>query len=405
MSPRPKIFINAISSITGAAGKTRLDGWLVDGKSAPVAAVDAPLPEIPAAWERHDSRNNRLLLAALAPIRAAVDAAIARHGPARVAVILGTSTSGIEEGEIAEAAKRATGAAPAHYHYLQQEFGATAGFLAEWLGVTGPCYTISTACSSSARALISGARLLRAGAVDAVIAGGADSLCRMTLNGFHALEAFSLTGCRPFAQNRDGITIGEGAALALLTRDEAPVALLGGGDSSDAYHMSAPRPDGAGAEQAMRAALADAALAPEDIGYINLHGTGTALNDSMESAAVNRVFGAATPCSSTKHLTGHTLGACGAVEAALCHALLTAGDATAGDGTYVWNSTGAAGSANDWRESALPAQVFTDAAPRDDTLAPIGLVTAPATLLRKPAILSNSFAFGGNNACLVLGRA
>ncbi|MDR2862760.1 MAG: beta-ketoacyl-[acyl-carrier-protein] synthase family protein, partial [Puniceicoccales bacterium] len=354
--------------------------WLTDGKSTPVGAVSAPLPEIPPHFARHNSRNNRLLLAALAQIRPAVDSALARYGAARIGIIMGTSNSGIDEGGLAIARHRADGVFPEGYFYQQQELGDPAAFLGAYLGTEGPCYTISTACSSSSRAIISARRLISAGVVDAVIAGGADALCRMTLNGFHSLEALSLTGCRPFAANRDGITIGEAAALVLLSREPAPVALLGTGESSDAYHASAPHPDGIGAEAAMRQALDDARLAPGDIGYINFHGTGTPLNDSMESIATHRIFGTGVPCSSTKHLTGHTLGTCGVTEAALCHLLLTDPGVP------------------------LPPQDFSQGE-RDATLAPVALVDTPGQALGKPRILSNSFAFGGNNACLLIGAA
>ncbi|AHF90664.1 3-oxoacyl-ACP synthase [Opitutaceae bacterium TAV5] len=366
------------------------DRWLAGGTACRVGEVTAPLPPVPASLARHDTRNNRLLLAALAQIRPQVDAALDRFGPARVAIILGSSTSGIHEGELALRHRREHGRLPAGYHYAQQEPGDPARFLAACLATTGPAYTLSTACSSSARALVSAHRLLRAGLVDAVIAGGADTLCQLTLNGFHSLQALSLSpgGCRPFAAGRDGITIGEAAALLLLAREPAgetvPVALLGVGESSDAYHMSAPRPDGAGAEAAMRAALRDAGIdaarAGETLGYLNLHGTGTPLNDSMEAAAVSRLFGDRIPCSSTKHLTGHTLGACGATEAALCHLLLTDPAAT------------------------LPHQRLSSA-DRDPSLAPVRLVTAPGEPLAKKAILSNSFAFGGNNAAVILAAA
>jgi 3-oxoacyl-[acyl-carrier-protein] synthase-1 len=214
--------------------------------------------------------------------------------------------------------------------------------------------------------------------VDAAIVGGADSLCQMPINGFNSLESLSAERCTPFAAGRSGINIGEAAALMLLTREPAAVALLGVGESSDAWHMSAPHPEGAGAERAIDMALRQADLSAEQIGYINLHGTATRLNDRVEAQVVNRLFGAQTPCSSTKHLTGHTLGAAGAVEAALSWLLLT-------------------------QPLPLPQQDFS-VSPCDGELAPIGLVCRQQ-LLRQRAILSNSFAFGGNNACLLLGDA
>lgn len=349
---------------------------MYDGRPVLVGRVLSDLPPMPPAYARSDCRNNRLLLAALEQIRPAVDAALECYGRERVAIVLGTSTAGIAEGEAALDALNRSGQLPPAYDYHQQELGSPSDWLARFLGTTGPAYTVSTACSSSARAFISARRLLDAGFADAVIVAGADSLCRLTVNGFSGLESVSKGRCQPFCTGRDGINIGEAAALMLLSREPAPVALLGVGESSDAHHISAPQPEGEGAEAAMCAALADAGLTPADIGYINLHGTATPLNDSMEALAVSRVFGAAVPCSSTKPLTGHTLGAAGATEAALCWLLLT------GDGV-------------------LPAQI-SDAEP-DLSLPAIGLLRAPQALAR-PVVLSNSFAFGGNNVSLIFGR-
>ena len=213
---------------------------------------------------------------------------------------------------------------------------------------------------------------------DVVLVGGADTLCGLTLNGFYSLESLAAAICAPFARDRDGINIGEAAALCLLTREAGPVALLGAGESSDAYHVSAPHPEGFGAEAAMRMALEQGGVQPEQVGYINLHGTGTRLNDSMEAKAVHRLFGDRVPCSSTKALTGHTLGAAGATEAALAWLLLS-------------------------EDLPLPHQAYP-ASERDESLAPIDLLLAPQPLAR-PLVLSNSFAFGGNNVSLLLARS
>lgn len=349
-----------------------------DGRAVAVGAVQASLPTLPPELAQHDSRNNRLLLAALAQIRPQLQGWLDRVGPERVAVVVGTSTSGIEEGTAALAAFRQQGTIPGTYHYCQQELGEPALFLAALLGIRGPCYTLSTACSSSARAFISAQRLLAADLADVVLVGGADSLCQLTINGFASLESLSAGICSPFAASRDGINIGEAAALCLLTREPGPVALLGAGESSDAYHISAPHPEGVGAEAAMAMALSQAGISANELGYINLHGTGTRLNDEMEAKAVWRLCGASVPCSSTKHLTGHTLGAAGATEAALAWLMLTRG-------------------------LMLPAQRLTPEQ-RDATLAPIDLLLAPRELA-KPVILSNSFAFGGNNVSLLLARS
>ncbi|MBP8188800.1 MAG: beta-ketoacyl-[acyl-carrier-protein] synthase family protein [Aeromonas sp.] len=360
----------------GSTPLTRHNQALLDGRLTPVGRVEGELPAIPAALAPYASRNNQLLLAALAQIRHALGEALATFGPARVGLVLGTSTAGIGEAELAVAAARRGEAVPLVFDYRQQELGSPSEFLARHLGLEGPAYTLSTACSSSARAFISGQRMLAAGLVDAVLVGGADSLCGLTLNGFDSLESLSGTLCQPFDNGRQGINIGEGAALFLLSRQPAPLALLGVGESSDAWHISAPHPDGVGAEAAMGMALAQAGLTPEQVGYINLHGTATRLNDAMESQAVYRLFGDRVPCSSTKPLTGHVLGAAGAIEAALACLLLE-------------------------RALPLPPQrVMTG----DPALAPIRLVSG-TTPLATPRILSNSFAFGGNNVSLLFGRS
>ncbi|EPV3841876.1 beta-ketoacyl-[acyl-carrier-protein] synthase family protein [Morganella morganii] len=360
-----------------APGMKAREGWLQSGHACVLGGTDAVLPEIPAHLHAHDSRNNRLLLSALRQIQPEAERMVAQYGADRVAVILGTSTSGLDEADHFINARHHDRDAE-NYHYFQQELGDPARFLSAYLGLTGPAYTISTACSSSARAILSGQRLIDARLADAVIAGGADTLSRMPINGFNSLEALSPVLCQPFAQGRTGITIGEGAALLLLSREPADVAFLGGGESGDGYHMSAPEPEGRGAELAIRMALKNAGLTPEDIGYINLHGTGTPLNDTMESTVISRLFGAGVPCSSTKPLTGHMLGAAGAGEAALSWLILK-------------------------ENLPLPVQIFTDK-PQDTTLAPCGLLTRPATLC-KPVILSNSFAFGGNNCVLIVGSS
>lgn len=360
----------------GSTPLTRHNQALLDGRLTPVGRAEGELPAIPAALAPYASRNNQLLLAALAQIRPALGEALATFGPARVGLVLGTSTAGIGEAELAIAADRRGEAVPTAFDYRQQELGSPSEFLARHLGLEGPAYTLSTACSSSARAFISGQRMLAAGLVDAVLVGGADSLCGLTLNGFDSLESLSGTLCQPFDNGRQGINIGEGAALFLLSRQPAPLALLGVGESSDAWHISAPHPDGVGAEAAMGMALAQAGLTPEQVGYINLHGTATRLNDAMESQAVYRLFGDRVPCSSTKPLTGHVLGAAGAIEAALACLLLE-------------------------RALPLPPQrVMTG----DPALAPIRLVSG-TTPLATPRILSNSFAFGGNNVSLLFGRS
>ena len=346
-------------------------GWLLQGKSCCTGKVDRKLPAVPTALAEHDSRNNRLLMVVAEQIRAAVDEAIATFGSDRVAVILGTSTSGLDE------ADRFVSQQLTSYRYAQQELGDPSRFLAAYLQIEGPAYTISTACSSSARALISGKRLIEAGVVDMAIVGGADTLSRMPLNGFDSLESLSEERCQPFSAQRDGISIGEAAGLMLISARPDQVAILGVGESSDAYHMSAPHPEGEGAQRAINMALQHAGLQPDDIGYINLHGTATRLNDQIEAKVVHSLFGNRVPCSSTKHLCGHTLGAAGITEAVICWLLLT-------------------------QDLRLPAQDFSQST-WDESLPDCGLLREPGTLAR-PIIMSNSFAFGGNNVCLILGK-
>jgi 3-oxoacyl-[acyl-carrier-protein] synthase I len=338
-----------------------------------------PLPhDLPA---RLRSRNNALLCATLGPLRSAVDAAIARHGPGRVAVVLGTSTAGVAEGEAAAHRQAGPGGWPAGYDYAQQEMGNGAAFVAHSLGLCGPAHAISTACSSAAKALVSAARMLRAGLADAVIAGGADTLCALTVAGFGALESVSAARCNPLSANRRGINIGEGAALFVMTREPGPVRLSGWGETSDAHHMSAPDPNARGAIDAMSLALRRAGVSPREIDYVNLHGTATVQNDAMESRAVAEVLGCDVPVSSTKPLTGHTLGAAGAVEAAI--AWLTLAE----------NESG-----------ALPPHWWDGA--RDTTLAPLAIAPPGASLGRAARhVMSNSFAFGGSNAALLLSGA
>jgi 3-oxoacyl-[acyl-carrier-protein] synthase-1 len=355
---------------------------LIPGAAACIGAVETMLPEVPLALRHYDCRNNRLALAALQQIAPDIELARRRYGANRIAVVLGTSTSGIAEGEAALSRRLASGAWPEGFAYSQQEPGNLAVFVANLLGLRGPAYTVHTACSSSGKAFAAAERLIRAGFCDAALVGGADAICGLTLNGFHALEALSPHPCNPFSINRRGTNIGEGAALFLLEPARGSVALLGVGESSDAYHVSAPEPSGAGARLAMERALATADLPAEAIGYVNLHGTGTALNDAMESKAVAGLFGAKTPCSSTKGMTGHALGAAGAIEAA-----------------FIWLALEPV-----FTSGLLPPHVW-DGVP-DPEISALGIVGVGAELPEgeRVAMLSNSFAFGGSNVSLVLGR-
>ncbi|MGR9013384.1 MAG: beta-ketoacyl-[acyl-carrier-protein] synthase family protein [Gammaproteobacteria bacterium] len=352
------------------------------GARCMVGAVSSDLPEIDEQYRIYNCRNNRLLLAALSQIESTVTDMIARFGADRIGIVLGTSTSGVRNTELALAYWAKHGALPEEFHYKQQQMGAGADFLADFLGVNGPAYTISTACSSSGKAFASARRLIRLGLCDAVIVGGADSLSGLTVNGFAALESISAGRCKPFGQHRDGINIGEAVSLFVLSKEPGPVLLQGIGASSDAYHFAAPDPEATDVIKAMQNALEDAGKTPEQIDYLNLHGTATVLNDAMESKAVNRLFGPEVAASSSKGMTGHTLGAAAALELAFCWLLLT----------------------NDDEQGALIPNINDDEA--DSELPSLNLVKQGGVLGRRiNTCQSNSFAFGGNNVSIVVGRA
>jgi 3-oxoacyl-[acyl-carrier-protein] synthase-1 len=369
--------------LAGDQSGLRCRGDLIPGRSLLVADVSEPLPLCPPALSRYACRNNALSLAAFQQIAPTVHRTIAEVGPERVAVVMGSSTSGIAAAEIAVASCLRTGLFPDAFDYVQTELGGVAEFLAAYAGIRGPSYTISTACSSGARAIESARALLELGACDAVVAGGTDSLCGLTAAGFSVLQAVSEAPSNPFSLNRSGLNLGEGSAVFLLTRDPGGVQLLGAGASSDAYHMSAPDPEGTGAGLAMARALSQADVAAEDVSYVNLHGTGTALNDAMEARVVNRLLGERVFCSSTKPLTGHTLGASGAIELGICWLVLTRRAAAALDlPPHCWDGV---------RDPALPNLRLVE----------------PGTQVRasgRVIALSNSFGFGGNNSTLVVGQ-
>ena len=364
------------------AGMQRERAWVPE-RVLTVGAVRGELPAIPAELRQQSSRNNQLLLDAALQIRDDIEHAIQTCGRERIAIVLGTSTSGIDEASRGIAHYLQNQQFPSDYDYQQQELGAPATFLADWLNISGPAYVISTACTSSARALMSARRLLDMNLCDVVLCGGVDSLCKLTLNGFSALEAVADERCNPFSANRKGINIGEAAVLFLMSRQPASthsIALLGSGASCDAHHISAPEPSGRGATQAMHKALQQAGIQASQIGYLNLHGTATQHNDAMESHAVTHVFPQGVPCSSTKPMTGHTLGAAGALEAAFCWLSLTHGNALA---PHVWDGQA------------------------DPTLPALNWVTPGQTLAptQHRYLMSNSFAFGGNNVSLIIGDA
>jgi 3-oxoacyl-[acyl-carrier-protein] synthase I len=347
-----------------------------------VDGVDAQA--LPRDLARFDCRNNRLAELTLRQDGFAdgVAQAAARLGARRIGVFLGTSTAGILQTELAYRRRDpATGALPDDFDYgATHNSFSVADYVRRRLRLAGPAMVVSCACASSAKVFATARRMIEAGLIDAALVGGVDSLCLTTLYGFHSLQLCSTFPCRPFDAARDGISIGEAGAFALLEpvserTGGGDILLLGVGESNDAYHMSAPHPEGLGARRAMLAALADAALEPAAIDYINLHGTGTPSNDRSESQAVTSVFGAATPCSSTKGASGHTLGAAGALEAVISALALQHG--------------------------LMPGGVNTEHV--DETLTAHYLRHRRSAPLAR--VLSNSFGFGGTNCSLILGRA
>ncbi|HEY4124851.1 MAG TPA: beta-ketoacyl-ACP synthase [Rhizomicrobium sp.] len=348
------------------AGEARVPG----GRIVPAGAIAFAL-------DGEGTRSNRLADHCLSSLKPAIAQLIEAVGPKRVGVVVGTSTSGVREAGEVFRTRIADGRWPSDYRFAVQELGDTAAHVAKRTGALGPAYGISTACTSGAKALASAARLIEAGLCDAAIAGGIDALCDLTLAGFASLESLSDTVCNPFSVNRRGINLGEGGALFVLSAQPSAIRLAGWGESADAYHMSAPDPEGKGAEAAMLGALSRAAATAADIGYINLHGTATKLNDAMEARAISRLFGAEVHCSSTKPMTGHMLGAAGACEAAFTLMALEAG--------------------------RLPAHLWDGE--YDPELPPIRLVAAQGETADIRRAMSCSYAFGGNNIALVLEKA
>jgi 3-oxoacyl-[acyl-carrier-protein] synthase-1 len=350
----------------------------LDTEECFVGRVLEELPPIPAFLRQLDSRFARILFCLYRQIEKPVEELKRRYGAQRIGIVLGSSTSGIDNSEQPFVVKNDRGHFPQSYTFFNQEVGAGSSLLAGIAGISGPAYTISTACSSGAKAFASARNLLRHGVCDAVIVGGADALCKMTLRGFQSLDLISPQRANPMSRNRLGLNIGEGGALFVMVRSSAGVQLRGVGESSDAYHLSSPDPTGDGAVSAMTAALAEAGCGPSQVRYLNLHGTGTQLNDAMESVAVERVLGTTVPCSSTKPMTGHLLGASGACEAAFCWLVLNETGSTKPLPPHIWDGE---------RDPALPEIALAEAEQR-------------VHMSAGDLLLSNSFAFGGSNCCL-----
>lgn len=349
-------------------GKERLVGKIPDAELSP---VKNPF---------YDNRVNRLSEKVLSQMERSVSEIVKKFGSDRVGVFVGSSDNGSEESFSALKFFRENGFFPKGYSLKKQQADFVAEFIADRFCLKGPVFTHSSACASSASAFASARNWLETGFCDAAIVGGVDIASLTVVLGFDSLEAVSLSPTNPFSGNRAGLTIGEAAAFFVvsLRRENATVMLTGIGESADAEHVTAPRVDGLGARLAMEKALADAGISPPDVDYINLHGTGTKLNDAMECVAVHDVFGNGIPASSTKGLTGHTLGAAGALEAAFCCLALSDRN----------------------EKHLLPVHRFDGV--RDPALPEIHLVFPGESSRRLKTCISNSFGFGGCNVALVL---
>lgn len=353
---------------------------LVPNREIWVGRVQVDLPKIPEDLLRYNCRNNALAMSALQQIEKEVLNLREKYGSGRIGVVMGTSTSGATAMESAYKEWLETGRVPDGYAYDQQEMGGLASFCAAYLGLTGPAYTISTACSSSAKGFSSAEALIRMDVCDAVVVGGADSLCQLTVQGFNALQSISGKPCNPLSRNRDGLTIGEGAAIFILRRGTSGVFLQGVGESLDAYHLSAPDPEGWGVSRSMERAIS--VSSDTHINYINLHGTATILNDRMECLAVHRLL-PSVPVSSTKPFVGHTLGAAGAMEVGFCWmALQFPKNGCVTLPPHIWDGQ---------RDPTLP---FVPIVEKDQSLVARGELS----------FLSNSFGFGGNNCSVLISK-
>jgi len=351
------------------------------GKSYPVGQIKGELPELPAdIREQPDYIDNtriiRIINAALCQLESAVEKAISKYGRDKIGVCLGSCDNGSEASFMAHNDLFKNGAFPKEYNLRYQSASLPAEFVARKFNLGGPVLTVATACASGASAVMRGAELIRSGYCSAVIAGGADIVSETVFTGFNALEAVSDSLTNPFSKNRKGINLGEGAAFFLLdTEAISGIELLGSGESSDAYHMTAPGTDGAGPANAMKAALLEAGIDSSKVGYVNLHGTGTDLNDKAESNALKAVFNKQVPVSSTKPITGHTLGAAGAIETAICWLTING-------------------------KKGLPVHCWDGVADEEAPFLPAG------PQYESPSIcMTNSFAFGGCNVSLILGRS
>lgn len=386
VSPAYPITAHAACCALGMSSESLL-GALYQGRTGLVASDFAPgvdtalgplpeaLPRLPVRLRDHDTRIARMAAWLYEPLAQPLTAAVRRYGAERVGIVVASSTAGLEASERAHAEWSLRGGLPEWYRFERSHaFHALCDVLRALSGARGPGYVVSTACSSANKVFGSAQRLLRAGTVDAVLVGGIDTLCQITVRGFHGLGILSAVPCRPFAQGRDGTSIGEGGALLLIERaGDARVALRGVGECCDAHHMTQPAPDGSGASAAMRAALADAGMEASEIDHVNAHGTGTPLNDAAEARAIECVLGREVPVVSTKAATGHMLGAAAAIEAIFAIAAI--------------------------ERAQLPASLGST--PRDPDVR-LNIVSE-SRMQPCRNVISNALAFGGSNASVIFG--
>ncbi|MHA1539399.1 MAG: beta-ketoacyl-[acyl-carrier-protein] synthase family protein [Alphaproteobacteria bacterium] len=343
---------------------------------------DVENEKIDASLAPYNTRANCLTQMALKQdgFEEAVYKAKEKYGAQRVGVIMGTSAAGVLTTEEAYYKRKENGDLPDDFSFEHtNDLASVTGFIKAYLGLEGLAYTVSTACSSSAKVFVDAYQALESGLCDAVVVGGTEGICFTSLYGFNSLELLSKNACMPCDANRKGISIGEGAAFCLMEKTpegDNPFAFTGYGESSDAYHMSTPHPEGLGAQAAMTAALERAGVTPTEIDYINMHGTGTAVNDQVESIAIHSVFGKNVPCSSTKGWTGHTLGTAGILE--VVFAMLAI------EKNFLPKNLGC-----QEIDPAIQTQLLMTAEENKEI----------------SRVLTNSFGFGGNNCSLILERS
>lgn len=381
---RHAITATALANCLGNDNATVFDGAFA-GREAfvagsaycelPFSTVLGISPELTTEQGLVPTRLAAVTSASIRQLRPSVQAAVERWGGDRIAYVFASSTGGLEASERALAPL--PGPTP-EYNYSNHWIDGSSTAVARYLGVTGVRMAISTACSSSFKALASAIRILDQGLADAVVVGSADTLCRTTIYGFHSLGLLSSTPTRPFSSERCGLTLGEGSAYLLVERDanDRAVAWIAGmGEASDAHHHTSPHPDGIGAMRCMRQALEQAGIRPDQIDYVSAHGTATPANDTVEAAAVKRVFERRVPITATKSLTGHTLGSAGLTALILAIESLK-------------------------RQQITPSLRAT---PLDDTLDVT--VIGEATRARIEHVLVNAFGFGGSNASVIISGA